>query len=101
LLSYAVTHRKVTNILFYNSNSHNTYIGGNNTDLGVDYSDGNWNIMAHQWRNVDGRLYLHVNGTEEANTTHRAGYAITQNGSLAIGGEQDAVDGGYTPCAGL
>ena len=40
-------------------------------------------------------VYIYIDGTEEANTTHRSGYTITENGSLAIGGEQDDVNGGY------
>ncbi|WP_057953221.1 T9SS type A sorting domain-containing protein [Salinivirga cyanobacteriivorans] len=94
LVSYAVPGQS-NEYLFYQSNNHNTYIGGNSKSLGVNYSDGNWKIFAHQWRNTDGRLYLHIDGTEQANTTHRSGYTITENGSLAIGGEQDDVDGGY------
>ena len=81
--------------LFLKSNDHNTYIGGNKKDLNVSYNDNSWKIFAHQWRNTDGRLYLHINGTAKATKTHRPTYIITENGSLAIGGEQDGVNSGY------
>ena len=58
LLSYAVSGQS-NEYLYYQSNDHNTYIGGNNDDLNVNYSDNTWKIFAHQWRNTDGRLYLH------------------------------------------
>ena len=95
LVSYAVPSSN-NEYLFYKSGDHNSYISGNNTDLNVGYNDGSWKIFAHQWRNSDGRLYLHIDGTEEASTTHQSGTSLISNGSLAIGGEQDAVDGGYT-----
>ena len=94
VVSYAVSGESNEYLLF-DSGSLKTYIGGNNSNSSVSYNDDSWKIFSHQWRKSDGRLLFHIDGTEEENTTHRNGYAVTASGGLAIGGEQDTVDGGY------
>jgi hypothetical protein len=96
LLSYA-TNSQNNEFLLYDNSNLNTYIENSNHSSGVAYNTGSWQIMSHRWRSSDGDLRYFLNSTEATNTTHRNGSVLQTGGSLAIGGEQDAVDGGYVP----
>ncbi|MFO7822937.1 MAG: LamG-like jellyroll fold domain-containing protein [Cyclobacterium sp.] len=63
--------------------------------MGSAYNDGNWTVFSHQWRNTDGRLLMHLDGTQAGSGTLNSGATLDAGGAFAIGGEQDAVDGGY------
>ncbi|MFO7938373.1 MAG: hypothetical protein R6U66_01335 [Bacteroidales bacterium] len=94
LLSYAVPGSDNEYLLFQ-SNDPRTYIHGGNSNMGSAYNDGNWKIFSHQWRNTDGRLLMHLDGTQAGSGTLNSGATLDAGGAFAIGGEQDAVDGGY------
>ncbi|NBC84048.1 MAG: HYR domain-containing protein [Bacteroidetes bacterium] len=94
LLSYAITSQSNEYLYFYNANV-NTYINGNNDNSGQTINDGNWLIYGHHWRSSDGALVMRRDNQQIYSTNHRSGATITSGGSMAIGGEQDIVDGNY------
>ncbi len=94
MLSYNTSSQDNAYLLFNNSNLR-TYINGTSNTSGVVYNSGNWQILGHRWQSSDGKLTYFLNGNEEANVTFRTGITVSSGGSLALGGEQDAVDGGY------
>jgi len=83
------------NYLLYIPQSLRTRIENNENNSGVSVNDGNWRIFTHQWRSSDGRLMIHVDGSQEQSTTHQVGVHLAENASLAVGGEQDGADSGY------
>lgn len=94
-LSYASTAHN-NDFLLFSSNSLNVY-RGTNINSGVAFNDNNWHICNASWRSSDGSTEVWKDGTQSYTTTgHRTGTSITAGGSLAIAGEQDAVDGGYS-----
>ncbi|MCK4700799.1 MAG: hypothetical protein KAT38_10705, partial [Bacteroidales bacterium] len=94
LFSYASTSTDNDFLLF---NSSNIGIYREMTDnSGVSINDGNWHILDVSWRSSDGADAVWLDGSQEFTSFLNAGTFITQNGCLAIGGEQDAVDGGYS-----
>ncbi len=95
LVSYA-TSADNNNFLLYNNNNLASYIAGGNISSNVALNAGSFQIITHKWKSSNGELHLIQNSTDVYNTTgFRTGSAITDGGSLSIGGEQDAVDGGY------
>ncbi|MGM0531930.1 MAG: LamG-like jellyroll fold domain-containing protein, partial [Bacteroidota bacterium] len=98
-LSYAASDNDDNEYMFISdhpgSGDFATFVNGNNYSEPFTYNDNDWKILTHQWRSDDGRMYLHENGTQIFNTTHQTGAAITSGGTLSIGAEQDALDGGY------
>ena len=96
LFSYATTSQNNEYLLFDNS-SIRTYIENSNHNSGVALNGGSWQIFTNRWRSSDGDLKYFQNSTQQSSTTLKTGATITAGGSLAIGGEQDAVDGGYDP----
>ncbi len=94
MLSYAVSSDN-NEYLIYNSNAVSTYINSQIDNSTVAVNDGNWKIMSHEWQSSDGNVLIHVNGSNLQDATLETGQSITSGGSLSIGGEQDAVDGGY------
>lgn len=93
-VSYA-TAADNNNYLLFNSANQRTFVAGANATSGHSYADGNWHIVGHQWRNFDGRNRLYEDGTQVYTGTLSSGNTIGSGGCLALGGEQDAVDGGY------
>ncbi|MCK4464669.1 MAG: hypothetical protein KAU83_03070, partial [Bacteroidales bacterium] len=93
LLSYASTGSD-NDFLLYNSTNIGIY-RGTNVNSGINISDDSWHIVDVSWRSVDGATSLWLDGSDSYSTTHQTGTLITPNGCLAIGGEQDAIDGGY------
>ena len=93
LLSYA-TSGSNNEYLIFNSNSLAIYRGNTNTGTGVNISDNTWKITQNTWQNSSDNSLLYTNGVLRATRTLSGG-AIIQGGCLAIGCDQDAVDGGY------
>lgn len=84
------------NYLIIDPETIRTYISGSQNDSGDPMVSGSWSIFSHQWRNSDGRLLMHIDGTEYHNTAHQSGTVLASNGTFAIGGEQDGPDAGYS-----
>jgi len=83
--------------LLFRSDDVDVYV--NNTQSGVDntgvaLNSGNWLAFTHRWQNT-GATQLFVDGDQEFSTSSATTGTNDNGGSLALGGEQDAVDGGY------
>ena len=83
--------------LLYDNSSLTTYLNGGNNNSGYAFNSGSWQIMSHKWKSSGGDLIINHNGDQVHTATLQNGVSIPTGGCLAIGGEQDAVDGGYTP----
>jgi hypothetical protein len=93
-VSYA-TSSDNNNYLLFDSGNQRTFIAGSNATSGHSYADGSWHILAHTWTSAGGENILYEDGTQVYSGTLSSGASITTGGCLALGGEQDAVDGGY------
>ena len=69
-----------------------TYV--NNDQQGSGDLTGGFKIFSSRWKN-SGELTHHLNSDAESSTTSSSTVAVTAGGALALGGEQDAVDGDY------
>jgi len=97
VISYAVSGES-NEYLWINNDNFSIYLDGSSKNPGTKFNDGSWNVAMNSWRNSDGLITLYKNGTEEAisgNTNFKTGVNLVSGGTLAIGGEQDAIDGGY------
>jgi len=94
IISYAITGNS-NDYLLYNSGDFRIYTGGNYKIPGVAYNDSTFTILTEKWRNSDDAVRLFRDGTQNYSNTLGSGNVITNGGCLAIGGEQDAVDGSY------
>ena len=95
LISYA-TAADNNSYLIFNSGNVTTYRGGSNASSQV--INGNiWRIITATWHSSGGNWYLYRNGTQSYSGVVGSGTSNTAGGCLAIGAEQDAVDGGYDP----
>jgi hypothetical protein len=96
VLSYASSANDNEFLIFNNSNL-SVYRGTNgNRSTGLSGSGSTWRIMTATWNTSNGNTQFYRNGNLDYNTNNfGTGSSITQGGCLAIGGEQDAVDGGY------
>ncbi|MDF1548108.1 MAG: hypothetical protein P1P88_09825, partial [Bacteroidales bacterium] len=95
MVSYAISTQD-NELLIYDNSDLTTYISGNINSSSVSFQNGgNFQIATHKWRSSDGTLRLFQNGTQQYSATFQAGDSITANGTLAIGGDQDALDAGY------
>ena len=84
--------------LIYDVNNVQFFIKGAATPgNGIDVADGEWHHVAVTWQSSDGETNIYVDGVNEYNGTLGAGASVTQGGHLALGHEQDAVDGAYDP----
>jgi hypothetical protein len=92
-LSYATSASNNEFLIFYNS-SLTVFRQGVNTATGVTTSTGTWNIISSSWRDSDNKLTVSLNGREDYSGT-LSNNSIVQGGCLAVGAEQDAVDGSY------
>lgn len=81
--------------LLYNSGNLQMFIGGNAKATGVSLNDNNWHIINASWQSSGGNYEIWKDGIEATSGTHAATTTITVGGTLALGGEQDAVDGNY------
>ncbi len=75
-------------------NGRFTVAGGNETP-NVVFNDGNWNIDIRTWQSSDGAYTVYKNGTAAASGTHATGDYFTSGGTLAIGAEQDGINGNW------
>lgn len=95
LVSYAPSSAKNNDYLLFNSANLSTYIAGSNTSTSSAINGNVFRIINHTWRSSDGQNKLYVNGTQTYSGVLSTGNSITSGGSLAIAGEQDAVDASY------
>ena len=99
IVSYAVGNGDQSNeYLWVNSKNFSIYIDGNEKNPGTNFRNGAWRILANRWRNSDGLITLHNGGSQvtiSSNTNFKTSINIQSGGTLAIGGEQDAVDDNY------
>ncbi|MBU1719582.1 MAG: hypothetical protein KKA07_10980, partial [Bacteroidetes bacterium] len=93
-ISYATTSDN-NNLLFFNDANLGIYTAGNNIATGQAINDNSFHFVNVSWRNSDGRLKIYKEGSNMYSGTLSSGLSITSGGCLALGGEQDAVDGGY------
>jgi hypothetical protein len=93
VLSYASTGSN-NDFLIFNSSSLNLYRGVNRNS-GIAINNNSWHIVDASWRSSDGAMAFWIDGSESYTNTLQTGTSITQNGCLAIAGEQDAIDGSY------
>ncbi len=93
MVSYNTASQDNAFLLFDNANLR-TYINGANVSR-TALNSGAWQIMSHKWKSSGGNLIINKDGDQVYTATHQSGQSIPTGGSLAIGGEQDAVDGGY------
>ena len=94
ILSYASADQNNDFLLFNSSNLSIYRSGLGNSSVSVN--DNNFHIVNASWRSSDGSTEVWKDGVKEWSISGlQTGAAITSGGSLAIAGEQDAVDGNY------
>lgn len=93
ILSYA-SGGSNNDFLIFNSSSLDLYRGAN-INSGITINNDSWHIVDASWRSADGAMAFWIDGSESFTGTLQTGTSITQNGCLAIAGEQDAIDGSY------
>ena len=94
VLSYASTANN-NDFLIYNSNDLRIFRGNTSIISGVQTNDNQWHILDVSWRSTDGAVAIWKDGANPYNGTLATGTSITGNGSFAIAGEQDLIDGAY------
>jgi hypothetical protein len=96
LLSYAVPGQNNEYLWFQTGGSVRTYIGGSDDNTGTNGATGNYVIATHTFSSATGATNFYLNGNQTRNQTgFQTGTSLVAGGSLAIAGEQDAVNGGY------
>ena len=100
-LSYAVSGSDNEYMLF---NSNNNSVGTLKTHINGSQNAGQqqgsgtlaegFNIFTTQWRSSDGRAVHRLQGTATSSVIHDAS-PVSSGGTMAIGGDQDQVDGNY------
>lgn len=81
--------------LLFGSSNLEVYRGSASTSTGVSLNDNNWHIINASWQSSGGNYEIWKDGNESATGTIASGTSITAGGTLALAGEQDAVDGNY------
>ena len=81
--------------LLYNSGNLKPHVRNNGKDANVSFQGNTWTILDHAWRSSDGSFTVHKDGNQVHNSLYQQGSTMRSGGSLAIGSEQDGVDGGY------
>jgi hypothetical protein len=94
ILSYATT-SSADEFLLRDPRALGVYVKGTRVDTGLVLNDGRWHHLAVTWRSAGGELRVYQNGTLRFSGTVRAGAALTPNGSLVLGQDQDSVGGGF------
>ena len=94
VLSYASSAHD-NDFLMFSSNSLQVFVDNSSNGSGVVFNDNSFHIAQANWQSSGGALAVWKDGRQDHTATHQSGGVITANGTLAIGGEQDAVDGGY------
>jgi hypothetical protein len=95
MLSYASS-ASDNEYLLFNSSSLQIFRGGSNVNSGTALNGNTWRIIGNTWESSAGSTILYTNGTQSYSGTLASGTSMTQGGNFALGGEQDAVDGGYS-----
>ncbi len=94
--SYAVNAQN-NEVLLFNVNNLSFFIKGQNTAGIGDVADGEWHHVVATWQSSDGDTNIYVDGAPALNQVLQAGQSITPGGHLALGHEQDSVNGSYDP----
>ena len=95
ILSYASSGSD-NDFLTFSSNNLLVYRGVSNNNSGVSFNDNSFHITNVSWQSVGGSTEFWKDGLQEFTGTLNAGSSITSGGSLALAGEQDAIDGSYS-----
>ena len=96
VISYASSSSD-NDFLLFSSNNLAVFRGGSNTSSGVSFNDNNFNIATATWQSSDGATSVWKNGVQGYNITgFQTGTSITPSGTLALAGEQDGINSGYT-----
>lgn len=67
-----------------------------NANSNIALNDGSFHIINTSWRSIDGNVGFWKDGFKSRLIGNfQTGVSLTAGGSLAIAGEQDAIDGGY------
>ncbi|MCD6366177.1 MAG: T9SS type A sorting domain-containing protein, partial [Bacteroidales bacterium] len=83
------------NYLLFNSSNIGIY-RNSNVNSGTAINGNTWRIVNNTWQASDGNTRLYRNGTQNYSGTITSGSSITAGGNLAIAGEQDGVNSGYS-----
>ena len=94
VLSYATASQN-NEFLIFSSNSLRMYRTNTNNNTNVDANNNVWNIIDFRWRSTGGTATMSKNGDNSYTGVLNSGSSIATGGSLALAGEQDAVDGSY------
>lgn len=96
IVSYATAADNNHYLIFNNANLTDYRVG--NMSSGIAGNGNTWRIYTNTWLSTNGNFTLYRNGTQNySNNGLGTGSTISSGGCLAIGAEQDAVDGGYDP----
>ncbi len=100
LVSYAFSDAQADEYLLRNSDALRTTIDGLTDQSTIATNNNNWRIVLNSWENIDGRLNYHVDGAETGGSFRltngfQVGDNIENGGTLAIGNDQDLLNGGY------
>ena len=96
ILSYAVPGDHDNELLLFDQNKLEIFIGDKLLDTGIDFCDGKWHHVALSWQSSDGKIILYRDGIPVFTTTHQSGYSLIPGGMLVLAEEQDAP-GDYDP----
>lgn len=94
ILSYASS-ASDNDFLLFSSNSLQFFRGSSNS-TSVSFNDNSFHIANVTWQGSDGALAVWKDGTQSFTGTANSGTVFTQGGNLALAGEQDGVNSGYT-----
>ncbi|MCE7990893.1 MAG: hypothetical protein HEP71_02895 [Roseivirga sp.] len=94
VLSYASS-ASDNDFLLFSSNNLQFY-RSSSTSTSVSFNDNSFHIANVTWQGSDGALAVWKDGTQSFTGTAGSGTSFTQGGNLALGGEQDGVNSGYT-----
>ncbi len=93
-ISYASTSSN-NDFLIFRSENLNIYRDPNRAS-GVSVNDGLFHIVNAAWQSTGGNLEVWKDGSRDYTSSgFQSGTSITAGGSMAIAGEQDAIDGNY------
>jgi hypothetical protein len=94
LFSYASSAGS-NDFLIFNSASTQVFVDETQVNSGVGFNGGTWQVGQVEWSTTTG-LEVWKDGSQDyTNGSFASGRSITAGGTLAIGAEQDAQDGGY------
>nr|MCU0421154.1 hypothetical protein [Cyclobacteriaceae bacterium] len=107
LVSYAASDAASNEYLLRNSDALRTFlIDGIFDQSTIATSNNAWRILLNSWENIDGRLNYHVDGAESGGQFRLVnGFKVNQTidagGTLALGNDQDLLNGGFEPADAL